>query len=113
MKYIPKSIWLNIGDGVPDDADFRDLEEVTWSEERMFDSDIEYIRQSEWISVGDRMPPGTTVLLCASMMQDVSMALCVFIKGRFMIYDRTFKYDKEFYPTHWMLIPKLPKTDNK
>lgn len=113
MKYIPKSIWLNIGDGVPDVADFRDLEEVTWSEERMFDSDIEYIRQSEWISVGDRMPPGTTVLLCASMMQDVSMALCVFIKGRFMIYDRTFKYDKEFYPTHWMLIPKLPKTDNK
>lgn len=30
-------------DGVPDDADFRDLSEVTWSEERMFDNDIEYV----------------------------------------------------------------------
>lgn len=43
MKNIPKRIYLNIGDNVPDDADFRDLSEVTWSEERMFDSDIEYV----------------------------------------------------------------------
>lgn len=113
MKNIPQSIWLNIGDECPNDVDFRELSEVTWSEERVSDNDIQYQRQSEWISVEDRIPPSTTVLLCASMMQDVSMALCVFIKGRFMIYDRTFKYDKEFYPTHWMLIPKLPKTDNK
>lgn len=42
MKNLPKRIYLNIGDGVPDDADFRDLSEVTWSEERMFDNDIEY-----------------------------------------------------------------------
>lgn len=113
MKNIPQSIWLNIGDECPNDVDFRELSEVTWSEERVSDNDIQYQRQSEWISVEDRIPPSTTVLLCASMMQDASMALCVFIKGRFMIYDRTFKYDKEFYPTHWMFIPKLPKTDNK
>lgn len=113
MKNIPQSIWLNIGDECPNDVDFRDLSEVTWSDERINDGDIEYIHKSEWISVEDRIPPSTTVLLCASMMQGVSMALCVFIKGRFMIYDRTFKYDKEFYPTHWMLIPKLPKTDNR
>lgn len=44
MKHLPERIYLNIGDGVPGDADFRDLGEVTWSEERMFDSDIEYVR---------------------------------------------------------------------
>lgn len=113
MKNIPQSIWLNIGDECPNDVDFRDLSEVTWSEDRVFNNDIQYQCQSGWISVEDRIPPGTTVLLCASMMQDVSMALCVFIKGRFMIYDRTFKYDKEFYPTHWMFIPQLPKIDCK
>lgn len=43
MKNLPKRIYLNIGDGVPEDVDFRDLSEVTWSEERMFDSDIEYV----------------------------------------------------------------------
>lgn len=42
MKNIPKRIYLNIGDGVPDDADFRDLSEVTWSEESVYDNDIEY-----------------------------------------------------------------------
>lgn len=113
MKNLPERIYLNIGDECPDDVDFRELSEVTWSEERVSDNDIQYQRQSEWISVEDKIPPSTTVLLCASMMQDVSMALCVFIKGRFMIYDRTFKYDKEFYPTHWMFIPKLSKTANK
>lgn len=42
MNNIPEKIYLNIGNDVPDDADFRDLEEVTWSEERINDNDIEY-----------------------------------------------------------------------
>lgn len=45
MKNIPKRIFLNLGDikglGV---KDFNELSEITWSEERVFDSDIEYIR---------------------------------------------------------------------
>lgn len=43
IKHLPERIYLNIGDGVPDDADFRDLSEVTWSEERINDNDIEYV----------------------------------------------------------------------
>lgn len=43
IKNLPKRIYLNIGDGIPDDVDFRDLSEVTWSEERVNDSDIEYV----------------------------------------------------------------------
>lgn len=47
MKNLPKKIYLNIGDGVPDDTDFCDLSEVTWSEERINDSDIEYVIAKE------------------------------------------------------------------
>lgn len=65
MKNIPQSIWLNIGDECPNDVDFRELSEVTRSEDRVFNNDIQYQRQSEWISVEDRIPPSTTVLLCA------------------------------------------------
>lgn len=64
---------------------------------------------SQWVSVEDRLPSGTLVILCQSRMgEDNAIALCVYIKNRFMIYDRTFKYDKEFYPTHWLPIPELP-----
>ena len=45
MKNIPKRIFLNLGDiedlGV---KDFKELSDITWSEDRVFDSDIEYVR---------------------------------------------------------------------
>ena len=45
MKNISKRIFLNLGEiehsGV---KDFKELSEITWSEDRFFDSDIEYIR---------------------------------------------------------------------
>lgn len=47
MKNAPERIYLNIGDGVPDDVDFRDLSEVSWSEERINDNDIEYVIAKE------------------------------------------------------------------
>lgn len=47
MKNVPERIYLNIGDGVPNDVDFRDLEEVTWSDERINDSDIQFVRAKE------------------------------------------------------------------
>ena len=70
--------------------------------------------QSMWRSVEEELPPGTLVVLCQSRMdEDNAIALCVYIKNRFMIYDRTFKYDKEFYPTHWMPIPPIPDTNTE
>lgn len=36
MKNIPEKIWLNLGEEVPDDADFHALSEVTWSENKVF-----------------------------------------------------------------------------
>lgn len=45
MKNIPKRIFLNLGEieysGI---KDFKELSDVTWCEDRVFDSDIEYIR---------------------------------------------------------------------
>ena len=48
MKKYTKRIFLNLGEiehsGV---KDFNELSEITWSEERVFDSDIEYIRETK------------------------------------------------------------------
>ena len=45
MKNIPQRIFLNLGEiehsGV---KDFKELSDITWSEDSFFDSDIEYIR---------------------------------------------------------------------
>lgn len=56
MKNLPEKIYLNLGDGLPADADFRDLAEVTWSQEPTTDNDVEYARPPQWISVNDRLP---------------------------------------------------------
>lgn len=56
MKNLPERIYLNIGNEVPADVDFRELSEVTWSEEKMFDNDIAFTRKLQWISVEDELP---------------------------------------------------------
>lgn len=44
MKNIPKLINLNIGSD-DDIEDFKDLEEVTWSQEKIYDKDLMYINE--------------------------------------------------------------------
>ena len=40
MKNLPEKIYLQIGEDCPDDADFKELKEVTWSTEQIFKNDI-------------------------------------------------------------------------
>lgn len=42
MTNVPDSIFLVIGEDTPDGADFEELDEVTWSKERVSYRDIEY-----------------------------------------------------------------------
>lgn len=42
MENIPNKIFLNIGTD-EEDLDFNSLSEVTWSNDRIFDSDLEFI----------------------------------------------------------------------
>lgn len=107
IKNLPERIYLNLGDGCLDDTDFHALSEVTWSEDKATDNDIEYIRKSEWVSVEERLPPSTCLLMCINAREDKAYALCVYIRGRFMIYDHTLSYKREFYPTHWLKVPQL------
>lgn len=44
MKNIPSKIFLQVGEDVDNQDDFRDLGEVTWCEDMIFDTDIEYTR---------------------------------------------------------------------
>lgn len=64
--------------------------------------------EAQWVSVEDRIPPDGLVILCQRRKEnDNAIALCVYIKNSYMVYDRTFKYNKEFHPTHWMRIPAV------
>lgn len=40
MKNLPEKIYLQIGEDCPDDVDFKDLKEITWSTEQIFENDI-------------------------------------------------------------------------
>ena len=42
IKNPPQTIWLQIGDDIDDDTDWFDVSDVTWSEEQIHDTDIEY-----------------------------------------------------------------------
>lgn len=45
MTNVPDRIFLVIGEDTPDGADFDELDEVTWSKERVSYKDIEYTRK--------------------------------------------------------------------
>lgn len=40
MKNLPNKIYLQVGEDCPDDADFKDLKEITWSTEQIFNNDV-------------------------------------------------------------------------
>lgn len=65
----------------------------------------------QWNRVGDKIPPGIVILLCQRMIKDdMATALCVYVRGRFMVYNGRDKItNKEFHPTHWMTIPQIQK----
>lgn len=44
MKNIPNKIYLQIGEETPKDADFKELDEVTWCQDKINPNDIEYVR---------------------------------------------------------------------
>lgn len=110
MKNLPERIYLNLGDGCFDDADFRDLSEVTWSEEKVNDTDVEYVRKSQWISVDERLPEHDTTCLVFGH-QD-------FVDGNITRYTMMAHYDGEnfydayndskYHPEMWMPIPATP-----
>ena len=46
IKNVPERIFLVLGDGIFDGSeDFDELSEVTWSKERVYPNDIEFIRK--------------------------------------------------------------------
>lgn len=50
MKNIPQKIYLQIGQGNEDEPDFSAFSEVTWSAERVFSNDIEFVLQQPPVS---------------------------------------------------------------
>ena len=46
MKNIPKKIYLQVGENCPNDVDFKELSQVTWSNCRINKNDIEFTLES-------------------------------------------------------------------
>lgn len=49
MKNAPNKIYLQVGEG-NEVEDFNDLCEVTWSINRVYDSDLEYVLSEEYLN---------------------------------------------------------------
>lgn len=47
MKNTPSKIYLQIGGKCPDDVDFKELNNVTWSVNKVNDNDIVYYRKAQ------------------------------------------------------------------
>lgn len=45
MKNVPERIFLVIGEDAPEGCDFNELDEVTWSKDRISFKDIPYVRK--------------------------------------------------------------------
>lgn len=115
MKNLPKRIYLNIGDGVPDDVDFRDLEEVTWSEERINDNDIAFTRKPQWISVEEELPEEGQAIIIRVIHKEVKSGK-IFESYFDTFYFEQYGFEIEERPQrgkiskviHWMPKPDLP-----
>jgi len=49
MKNQPNKIYLNVGDFAEEDDSFEDLFQVTWCTDKIFEDDLEYIREPKWL----------------------------------------------------------------
>lgn len=106
MKNIPERIYLNIGDEVPADVDFRELSEVTWSEEKMFDNDIAFTRKPQWISVEEEMPSNDADVLASD---ENGLHIASYFNGEWYSTDDEFTRQ----PQMWMPIPPIPDTNTE
>lgn len=55
MKNVPNIIYLQVGEECERDADFKELDEVSWAPDRIFDTDITYLRESTWLVELDKL----------------------------------------------------------
>lgn len=108
MKNIPDKIYLNLGDECPYNADFRNLSEVTWSEDKVNDNDIEYVRKSEWINVKERLPEDDRLVIVhtddLAYPSEISNCMGYYKDGTWQFPD---DYYYDCHITHWMEIPPL------
>ena len=77
MKNTPNKIFLNIGTDEKD-LDFNTLSEITWSKDRVFDSDLEFISVSFLLAEIHKM----------YMEEDVSKSNALRIGNKILILDK-------------------------
>lgn len=106
QKELPDIIYLQLhGDneyvGNNEEIDFGD---VTWSEERMYLTDVEYAKvKSPWISVKERLPEDSGWVFVAG--RCYKYRVLFYCGGKFYTGQDLSAYDGGV--THWMPIPSF------
>lgn len=106
-KGIPDTIYLQVyGDsGENGSEDEIRSSDVTWSEKRIYPTDVEYCRvQSPWVKIGDRERPMPNDKACLLLLEDGTV-----------VDDRSGLNDKNLLVLAWMPIPSFDEIleDNK
>ena len=72
-------------------------------------TELEYSLERVWIPVTERLPE-----ICEEVLAtDKTDIFCAWIDSNGEWASASFDYDKNFPVTHWMPLPKLPKTYKK
>lgn len=108
MKNIPEKIFLNISEEDMDEfEDFNDLEregEVTWCNDKVHDTDIEYVvKKSPWISVKDQLPANDNNVFYTNYLSE-ALGVGYYIYNQWY---QAYTGEKVFGVTHYMPIPTL------
>ena len=114
MKNIPDKIWLVTGLSNTDEEvkDFKELSEVTWSEEKIFDRDIPFERTINnhdlWHTVADEdWPNSDKDYLCYN---GIDVHIGWFDTNKKVFYNPYSRYKERMLDVEcWAEIPELPK----
>jgi hypothetical protein len=118
MKNLPKKIYLQLGEDVDEDTDFRELSDVCWCEDNTDESDIEYelANQSKWITINfndpKTLPPMENEFI---KMSKKIMTYDCFGNIHTNYYDHQEKRFVNLYATitHWQPLPEKQSNNNK
>lgn len=120
MKNIPDKIWLVTGLSNTDEEvkDFKELNEVTWSEEKIFDRDIPFERainkNNLWHDVADgdwprELKGDAEDLPFVVMFTDGTVSFAYFDEGVNGLCDFYDDCDCPLDVEYWMEVPEPPK----
>lgn len=113
-KEYPDTIYLQFyGDGDVDNAGEISHENVTWCEDRIYPTDVEYAKvKSPWISVKERLPEQNELVLCRMVSNGAIVSGYIFVEDKKtprVATQGSFEFEdwNDYECDMWMSIPSF------